>query len=87
MRSHTHDTENAPAPNLVDQHIVIASNAVHATHSLAESTGNLRQLLRLCIFLMMLEMTAILYWIDMIFGLFECWQYLTKVELTLLPTG
>jgi hypothetical protein len=73
MRSHTHDTEKAPAPNLVGQHIVIANNAVHATHSLAESTENLRQLLRPYDILMMLEMTGMLFWVDMIFGLFDCW--------------
>ena len=55
------------------QHIIIASNAVHATHSLVESTKNIRKALRPDGFLMMLEMTKTLVWIDVIFGLLEGW--------------
>jgi hypothetical protein len=69
-----HDIKNAPALDLVrTQHVLIASNAVHATHSIAESTGNMRQLLRPDGFLVMLEMTGTLYWVGMIFGLFKGW--------------
>lgn len=76
MRFRTHDIEKAPENDLVGtQHIVIASNAVHATHSLSESTGNIRKLLRADGFLLMLEMTDTMYWVDMIFGLFEGWWY------------
>jgi SAM-dependent methyltransferase len=68
------DTEKPPADDLLGtQHIIIASNAVHATHSLTESTKNIRKALRPDGFLMMLEMTETLYWIDMIFGLLEGW--------------
>ena len=70
----THDIEKAPNDDLVGtQHIIIASNAVHATHSLTESTKNIRKFLRPDGFLMMLEMTKTVYWIDMIFGLLEGW--------------
>lgn len=76
MKFRTHDIEKAPAEDLVEtQHIVIASNAVHATHSLGESTKNIRKILRPDGFLMMLEMTGTLYWVDMIFGLFEGWWF------------
>ncbi|KAI1354706.1 putative polyketide synthase [Xylaria sp. FL0043] len=76
MKFRTHDIEKAPAADLEGtQHIIIASNAVHATHSLCGSTANMRKLLRPDGFLMMLEMTGTLYWVDMIFGLFEGWWF------------
>lgn len=74
MKFRTHDIEKPPADDLVNtQHVVVASNAVHATHSLTSSTMNIRKFLRPDGFLMMLEMTGTLYWVDMIFGLFEGW--------------
>jgi acyl transferase domain-containing protein/acyl carrier protein/nucleoside-diphosphate-sugar epimerase/SAM-dependent methyltransferase len=74
MKFRTHDIEKAPADDLLNsQHIIIASNAVHATHSLTASAANIRKALREDGFLMMLEMTGTLYWVDMIFGLFEGW--------------
>lgn len=74
MKFRAHDIEKEPAQDLLNtQHIVIASNAVHATHSLTESTGNIRKALLPNGILMMLEMTGTLYWVDMIFGLFEGW--------------
>ncbi|KAI1085457.1 hypothetical protein F5B20DRAFT_587488 [Whalleya microplaca] len=74
MKFRAHDIEKAPADDLIGtQHIVVASNAVHATHSLRESGMNIRKALRPDGFLMMLEMTGTLYWVDMIFGLFEGW--------------
>lgn len=76
MKFRVHDIEKPPANDLVEtQHIVIASNAVHATHSLGESIKNIRKVLRPDGFLMMLEMTDTLYWVDMIFGLFEGWWF------------
>lgn len=74
MKFRAHDIEKPPADDLLStQHIIIASNAVHATHSLSVSTKNIRKALRPDGFLMMLEMTETLYWIDMIFGLLEGW--------------
>jgi malonyl CoA-acyl carrier protein transacylase/nucleoside-diphosphate-sugar epimerase/acyl carrier protein len=74
MKFRVHDIEKAPADDLLySQHIVIASNAVHATHSLTESTKNIHKMLRSDGFLMMLEMTETLYWVDMIFGVLEGW--------------
>ncbi|KAL8784611.1 MAG: hypothetical protein Q9213_003866 [Squamulea squamosa] len=76
MKFRTHDIEKPPADDLAGtQHIIIASNAVHATHSLCESTKNMRKLLRSDGLLMMLEMTGQMYWVDMIFGLFEGWWF------------
>lgn len=73
MRFAVHDIEQPPAPELRDQHIVIASNAVHATHSITQSAKNIRSALCPDGFLMMLEMTEIIPFIDIIFGLLEGW--------------
>nr|UOS85799.1 non-reducing polyketide synthase [Hypoxylon rubiginosum] len=75
MKFAVHDIENPPSDSSLigSQHIIIASNAVHATHSLTESTGNMRKFLRPDGFAMMLEMTNTLYWVDIIFGILEGW--------------
>jgi len=74
MKFRVHDIEKPPATDLFhSQHIVISNNCVHATHSLTNSTKNIHSALRPDGFLMMLEMTDTLYWVDMIFGLFEGW--------------
>lgn len=75
MKFRVHDIEKPPAEQDLfhSQHVVIASNAVHATHSLTESAKNIHKFLRPDGFLMMLEMTETLYWVDMIFGILEGW--------------
>ena len=75
MKFQVHDIEKPVTdPGLWrSQHIVLASNAVHATHSLTESTKNIHGFLRPDGFLLMLEMTETLYWVDMIFGVLEGW--------------
>lgn len=73
MRFAVHDIEKPPAEDLRNQHIVIASNAVHATHNLVVSATNVRSALRPDGFLMMLEMTESAPFIDLIFGLLEGW--------------
>ncbi|KAI1098222.1 hypothetical protein F4804DRAFT_350683 [Jackrogersella minutella] len=73
MRFAVHDIEKPPADELKGQHIVIASNAVHATHDLVVSGTNIRSALRSDGFLMMLEMTEVVPFIDLIFGLLEGW--------------
>jgi hypothetical protein len=74
MKFRTYDIEKAPADDLLGtQHVIIASNAVHATHSLTESTKNIHKALRPDGFLMMLEMTSTVVWIDIIFGILEGW--------------
>lgn len=68
------DIEGEPPEELLhSQHLVIATNCVHATHSLVKSTQNIHTLLRPDGFLMMLEMTETLPWIDLVFGLLEGW--------------
>lgn len=74
MRFRAHDIEKAPADDLVgSQHLVIASNVVHATHDLAVSAANIKQTLQPGGALLMLEMTEPVVFIDIIFGLFEGW--------------
>lgn len=73
MQFTVHDIEKAPADELRGQHLVLASNAIHATHSLLVSTRNVHQALRPDGFLMILEMTESLPFIDIVFGLLEGW--------------
>ena len=68
------DIEKPPPTDMLHtQHMILATNCVHATHSLVNSTTNLHNLLRSDGFLMMLEMTEPLPWVDLIFGLVEGW--------------
>ncbi|KAK4038293.1 hypothetical protein C8A01DRAFT_37750 [Parachaetomium inaequale] len=46
MRFAVHDIEKPPAEELRGQHLVLASNAIHATHNLVVSATNVRQALR-----------------------------------------
>ncbi|UPX17606.1 uncharacterized protein EKO05_0007950 [Ascochyta rabiei] len=74
MKFRVHDIEKEPAKDLLhSQHVVIASNAVHATRSLPLSTTNIRKMLRPDGLLLLLEMTEPMYWCDIIFGVFEGW--------------
>lgn len=68
------DIEKEPVAELVNtQHIVFATNCVHATHNLATSTSNIRSMLREDGILIMLEMTSLIPWIDLSFGMLEGW--------------
>ncbi|RAH63430.1 polyketide synthase [Aspergillus piperis CBS 112811] len=74
VRYRVHDIEKAPADDLVGtQHIIIASNAVHATSNLQVSTSHMREALRPDGVVMMLEMTRPQFAIDIVFGLFRGW--------------
>ncbi|RYP73018.1 hypothetical protein DL771_003886 [Monosporascus sp. 5C6A] len=73
MRFAVHDIEKPPAEELRGQHLVLASNAIHATHNLVVSASNVRQALRPDGFLMILEMTEVVPFIDLVFGLLEGW--------------
>ncbi|KAK4541030.1 hypothetical protein LTR36_008399 [Oleoguttula mirabilis] len=65
--------ESAPATELLGQHIILGTNCVHATRSLERSLANIRQALRPDGFLMMLETTQPLPWLDLSYGLIEGW--------------
>ncbi|PYH87874.1 polyketide synthase [Aspergillus ellipticus CBS 707.79] len=69
-----HDIEKPPADDLIGtQHIIIASNAVHATSNLQVSTGYMRRALRPDGVVLMLEMTRPQFAIDIVFGLLRGW--------------
>lgn len=71
-----HDIEkSAPEDLRSSQHIVIASNAIHATHNITQSASRVKEFLRPDGLLMMVEMTTPLLWVDIIFGLFEGWWF------------
>lgn len=71
MRFAVHDIETPPVDELKGQHIVLASNAVHATRNLVTSARNIRQTLRPDGFVMVLEMTEVVPFVDLVFGLLE----------------
>lgn len=74
MRFEVVDIEKAPPSKLLGtQHVVLATNCVHATQSLANTTKNIHKVLQPDGFLIMLEMTEALPWVDSVFGLVEGW--------------
>ncbi|KAK5136316.1 hypothetical protein LTR08_003689 [Meristemomyces frigidus] len=74
LKYQVYDIEKPPSQELrQSQHIVLATNCVHATRSLVTSTGNVHQLLRPDGFLLMLEMTETIPWIDLVFGILDGW--------------
>ncbi|KFA55646.1 Sat8 [Stachybotrys chartarum IBT 40293] len=74
MHFAVHDIEKPPAESLLGtQHIIVASNAVHATANLADSAANIRSTLRPDGILLLVEMTESLPFVDIVFGLLEGW--------------
>lgn len=74
MKFVVQDIEKPPSKEIAgQQHIVLASNAVHATRSLEDSTRNIRQALGPDGFLMVLEMREAWPALDLTFGLYEGW--------------
>lgn len=75
MKFFVHDIEKPPSDlGLIgSQHIVIASNAVHATHSLNGSLKNMRKFLRPDGLLLLIEMMETLHSIDLVWGTLEDW--------------
>ena len=75
MKFAVHDIEKPCSdPELMgSQHIVIATNAVHATHSIKVSTENIHGFLRPDGFAMLLEMMGTLHWVDVVWGTLEGW--------------
>ncbi|KAF2198499.1 putative polyketide synthase [Delitschia confertaspora ATCC 74209] len=74
MKFEVLNIETEPAAKLLEsQHIILATNCVHATRDLSISLKNIHQILRPDGFLMLLEMTEQVPWVDFIFGLVEGW--------------
>ncbi|KAF5856982.1 hypothetical protein ETB97_006460 [Aspergillus alliaceus] len=68
------DIEKSPPHHLLEsQHVVLASNVIHATQSLAVTTKNIHSVLHPDGALVLLEMTEALPWVNSVFGLVEGW--------------
>lgn len=68
------DIEAEPNESLLEsQHVILATNCVHATRDLHVSLANIKRLLRPDGFLLLLEMTEQAPWCDFIFGLVDGW--------------
>ncbi|MGK7876650.1 MAG: SDR family NAD(P)-dependent oxidoreductase [Xenococcaceae cyanobacterium] len=80
----TLDMEKNPAEQGFENHnydIVVAANAVHATKDLRTALHNIKQLLAPGGMLVLLEGTAPLGWVDLIFGLLYGWWRFADIEL------
>jgi acyl transferase domain-containing protein/thioester reductase-like protein/acyl carrier protein/SAM-dependent methyltransferase len=74
MKFEVLNIESEPTAKLLEsQHIILATNCVHATRDLSISLSNIHRILRPDGFLMLLEMTEQVPWVDFIFGLVEGW--------------
>ncbi|KAJ6443691.1 Conidial yellow pigment biosynthesis polyketide synthase [Purpureocillium lavendulum] len=73
MRFAVQDIEKPASEELRGQHVIVASNAVHATHNLVTSASHIRDALLPDGVLMMLEQTEDIPLSNLIFGLFEGW--------------
>lgn len=70
MRFEVIDIEKTPAAELMHhQHVVFATNCLHATRDLTTTTKNIHNLLRPDGFLIMMEMSRPIPWVDLVFGL------------------
>ncbi|WP_228059913.1 type I polyketide synthase, partial [Plectonema radiosum] len=61
--------------------IIIAANVLHATQDIRQTLGNVEKLLTSKGFLVLLEGTRPLRWLDLIFGLTEGWWRFTDTDL------
>ena len=78
MNFQTFNLETDVPTSLKDQYdIVIGTNCVHATASKAASIGRLKQLLRPDGFIILSEVTQIVDWYDIVFGLLDGWWLAT----------
>ncbi|KAH9212549.1 putative polyketide synthase [Leptodontidium sp. 2 PMI_412] len=68
------DIEQAPKQKFEAVfHIIIATNCIHATRRLDRSLLNLRKMLREDGALTLVEVTKNMFWLDIVWGLFEGW--------------
>lgn len=70
----TLNLETDPPESLREQYdLVLATNVVHATSNLVKSTSRMRALLRSGGFIVLSEITKIIDWYELVFGLLEGW--------------
>ena len=78
MDFQTFDLEMEPPTALQGKYdIVLGTNVVHATSDVAKSCGRIRSLLRAGGFTILSEVTRIVDWYDLVFGLLEGWWLAT----------
>ncbi|OTA83740.1 hypothetical protein M434DRAFT_83728 [Hypoxylon sp. CO27-5] len=74
MQYTTLDIEKEPNPQHLGAYdIIVSTNCVHATKSLAHSATNIRKMLSPDGVLCLVELTRNLFWFDLVFGLLEGW--------------
>ncbi|KAJ0420596.1 hypothetical protein BJY00DRAFT_323834 [Aspergillus carlsbadensis] len=74
MRYSTLDIEKTPRDELLGKYdIILSSNCIHATRSLAASCLHIQKMLRPHGMLCLIELTRNLPWFDLVFGLLEGW--------------
>ncbi|EHK16304.1 uncharacterized protein TRIVIDRAFT_64889 [Trichoderma virens Gv29-8] len=68
------DVESPPDPELLrSQHVILSTACIHATRSLPVSLENIHSMLRADGFLVLLEQTKQIPFVDFVFGLLEGW--------------
>lgn len=78
MQFQTLDLEKDPPSKLQGQYdIVLGTNVVHATADVVQSSIRIRSLLREGGFIMLSEVTQIMDWYDLVFGLLSGWWAFT----------
>ncbi|KAL8724681.1 MAG: hypothetical protein Q9166_007815 [cf. Caloplaca sp. 2 TL-2023] len=70
----TLDIEQEPTTQHLGRYdIILSTNCIHATKDLTASTTNIRKMLQPDGLLCLVELTRILFWFDLVFGLLEGW--------------
>lgn len=86
MNFQTFSLENPVPESLKEKYdIVVGTNCVHATTNKANSTRRLRDLLRRDGFIVLSEVTQIIDWYDVVFGLLDGWWLANDADYPLQP--
>ena len=86
MNFQTFNLENPVPDSLKDKYdIVVGTNCVHATTNKANSTRRLREMLRDDGFIVLSEVTQIIDWYDIVFGLLDGWWLANDADYPLQP--
>ena len=74
MKFQTFNLENEPPSSLLGQFdIIVGTNCVHATTNKTASVGRLKKMLRKNGFIVLSEVTQLIDWYDIVFGLLDGW--------------
>ena len=84
LRYQALDIETDPIPQGFEAHqydVIIAANVLHATTDLHQTMSQVRQLLAPGGLLVVMEVTAQMRWVDLVFGLLEGWWKFNDSDL------